>query len=124
MNTILVADDSNCYRYLTRFLLEQRGYQVHEAHDGEEAVAAVRQNAYDLVLMDVQMPKLDGLEATRRIKAGADAPPIVALTGKDTDDDRKNILTAGCDGYIEKPIDAQVLVTQVDAFLESVAYRV
>ena len=120
MGKILIADDNAENLYLARFLLEKAGHTVEEAHNGEEAMAAVVKNpAFDLVLMDVQMPVLDGLEATRRIKVGNNAPPIVALTAQAMAGDREAILTAGCDGYIEKPINPETFMANVERYLSS-----
>ena len=117
MSLILVADDNERNRYLTRFLLEQAGHTVHEANDGSEAVHRVGQERYDLVLMDIQMPVMDGLEATRKIKAMGAPPTIVALTAQAMQGDRERILAAGCDGYIEKPINPRTLTATNHSFL-------
>jgi len=114
---ILVADDNAHNLYLARFLLEKKGYQVCEAHNGEEAVAMCRAEAPALVLMDIQMPGMDGLEATHRIKSNTPVPPpIVALTAHAMSGDREHILAAGCDGYIEKPIDPDNFVARVENY--------
>ncbi len=118
MPLILVADDNAHNLYLARFLLEKKGYQVCEAHNGDEAVAVCRAETPSLVLMDIQMPGMDGLEATQRIKSSTSiSPPIVALTARAMSGDREAILAAGCDGYIEKPIDPDNFVTRVEDYL-------
>ncbi len=117
--TILVADDNSQNLYLARFLLARAGYVVHEAGDGAEAVAFVQRLRPVLVLMDIQMPGMDGLEATRRIKAVPGAPRVVALTAKVMSGDREAILAAGCDGYIQKPITPEGFVASVEAYLDS-----
>ncbi|MCF6234828.1 MAG: response regulator [Gammaproteobacteria bacterium] len=117
--TILVADDNEQNLYLTRFLLERSGYTVCEANNGEQAVAAVQSNSLALVLMDIQMPGMGGLEATRRIQATTNAPTVVALTAKVMAGDREAILAAGFDGYIQKPIEPDRFVTQVEAYLKN-----
>jgi len=115
---ILVADDNAHNLYLARFLLEKKGYQVCEAHNGDEAVAVCRAETPSLILMDIQMPGMDGLEATQRIKSSASiSPPIVALTARAMSGDREAILAAGCDGYIEKPIDPDNFVARVENYL-------
>ena len=116
MSRILIVDDNAQNLYLTRYILEERGHYIDEAHNGEEAIAALTNNSYDLILMDVQMPVLDGLTATRQIKAKHNTP-IVALTAKAMVGDREIILQAGCDGYIEKPIDPALFAGQVESFL-------
>ncbi len=115
---ILVADDNAHNLYLARFLLEKKGYQVCEAHNGDEAVAVCRAETPTLILMDIQMPGMDGLEATQRIKSSTSiSPPIVALTARAMSGDREAILAAGCDGYIEKPIDPDNFVARVEHYL-------
>lgn len=115
--TILIADDNAQNRYLAKFLLEKKGYIVHEAEDGAQALTAITAHPPDLVLMDIQMPRLDGLEATRRLKASGWKMPVIAMTAKAMAGDREAILAAGCDGYIEKPIDPLTFVSKVETFL-------
>jgi len=115
---ILVADDNAHNLYLARFLLEKKGYQVCEAHNGGEAVVICQAETPSLILMDIQMPGMDGLEATHRIKSNTSfSPPIVALTARAMSGDRETILAAGCDGYIEKPIDPDNFVARVEHYL-------
>jgi CheY-like chemotaxis protein/HPt (histidine-containing phosphotransfer) domain-containing protein len=104
--TILLAEDNKVNQKLALRLLEKMGYAANVANDGVEAVAAVGSAHYDLVLMDVQMPEMDGLEATRRIiELHGDARPrIVALTADAMQDDRERCLAAGMDDYLTKPI--------------------
>ncbi len=118
--TILIADDNAQNLYLARFLLEHNGYTVCEASNGEQAVAAVQSNSPALVLMDIQMPGMDGLEATRRIQAIKNAPIVVALTAKVMAGDQEAILAAGCDGYIQKPIEPESFVSKVESYLHTV----
>ena len=97
-------------------LLSRMGYEADVAANGLEAVEAVERQRYDLVLMDVQMPEMDGLEATRRIVASvpsADRPWIVAMTANAMDGDRERCLEAGMNGYISKPIRVEELVAAV-----------
>jgi len=115
--TILIADDNAQNLYLARFLLEHAGYRVCQASNGEEAVRAARSEQPALILMDIQMPGMDGLEATRQIKARGGAPRVVALTAKVMSGDREAILAAGCDGYIQKPISPDNFVARVAAYL-------
>ncbi len=116
--TILIVDDNAQNLYLARFLLEHNGYTVCEAASGEQAVAAVQSNSPALVLMDIQMPGMDGLEATRRIQATTNAPTVVALTAKVMAGDRESILAAGFDGYIQKPIEPGSFVAMVETYLK------
>ena len=117
MSRILIADDNQQNLYLARFLLEQKGHQVDEASNGAEAVEAAGRTDYDLILMDIQMPVMDGLEATRLIKQRADAPTIAALTAKAMLGDKEMILASGCDGYIKKPIDPGTFCNLVAEYL-------
>jgi CheY-like chemotaxis protein len=104
---ILVAEDNRVNQMLTRRLLEKEGHSVWLASNGEEAVAACRQQEFDLVLMDLQMPGLDGLEATRRIRGGewGRKALIVALTAHAMAGDRERCFEAGMDDYLAKPIN-------------------
>ncbi len=111
--TVLVADDYDINRHVLRALLEQRGHSVLEAEDGAQAVELVSRTRPDLVLMDVDMPNLDGLEATRRIRA-MDAlkgtVPIYALTGKTRAEDIERVAASGMDGHLCKPVELDDLV--------------
>lgn len=100
-----------------RFLLEQQGHSITEANNGQEAADITRQQKFELILMDIQMPVLNGLDATKLIKQDNHAIQIVALTAKAMEGDRDDILAAGCDGYIEKPINPLNFVGQVEKFL-------
>lgn len=102
---VLVAEDHDDTRQLLRLLLEQRGFDVVEAADGEEAVRLVESERPDLVLLDGGLPRLDGLAVTRRLRAGApDARvPIVFLSGRAEAGARAAAFEAGCDDYLVKP---------------------
>jgi CheY-like chemotaxis protein len=109
---ILLAEDNPVNQKLARRLLEQVGYHADVAGNGLEAIAAIEGSVYDLVLMDVQMPELDGLEATRRIRRrwpGPAGPRIVAMTANAMEGDREACLEAGMDDYISKPIRPEAL---------------
>jgi CheY-like chemotaxis protein len=108
---ILLAEDNPVNQKLALRLLERMGYRADVAENGEEAIAAVEGSTYDVILMDVQMPELDGLEATRRIRRRwpGDAPRIVAMTANAMDGDREACLAAGMDDYISKPIAPEAL---------------
>ena len=114
--SILVAEDNPTNQLLLVKLLERLGYVPAVVGDGAAAVAAVEQRPVDVVLMDVQMPEVDGLEATRRIRGnGGPQPWIVAVTANTTIDDRRACETAGMDGYLGKPIRPDELVSALEA---------
>lgn len=114
---ILVADDNEHNRYIASFLLERAEHTVTKVENGEDAVRAATQNDFDLILMDIQMPGMDGIEATNKIKAAGITTPVVAMTARAMHTDREEILAAGCDGYIPKPFKVEDFIDQVDKFL-------
>lgn len=104
---VLLVEDNQTNQLVTRTLLVKRGYRVDTAQNGHEAVRAMRERPYDVVLMDVQMPELDGIEATRRIRMLPDAAatvPIIGVTAHAMKGDREHFLSAGMNDYIEKPL--------------------
>ncbi len=114
---ILLAEDNNVNQQLALLLLESMGYRADVAANGVEAVEAVNRLPYDLVLMDVQMPEMDGLEATRRIRADGPGtqPRIVAMTANAMQGDREACLAAGMDDYLAKPIRPEALAAALAA---------
>jgi CheY-like chemotaxis protein len=108
---ILLAEDNAVNQKLALRLLERMGYRADVADNGLAAISAVEGSTYDVILMDVQMPELDGLEATRRIRRRwpGDRPRIVAMTANAMDGDREACLAAGMDDYIAKPIAPEAL---------------
>lgn len=117
MSKILVVDDNAQNLYLARFLLEQGGHDVEEAYNGEQAIVVSSNQQFDLILMDIQMPIMGGIEATRKIKRDRPAQVVVALTAKVMSGDREAILEAGCDGVIEKPIEPTHFTSRIEAYL-------
>lgn len=105
--TVLVVEDFEDNRFMMRRLLETSGYHVIEAVNGQEAVEAATRERPDLILMDLSLPMLDGLSATRRIREqdGLGRVPIVAVSAHDTTDFHADALAAGCNEYVTKPID-------------------
>ena len=109
---VLIVEDNPVNQRLTQFFLQKLGCNSDVAADGEEAVAAVQRKTYDVILMDVQMPRMDGLEATRQILAMNRTdlrPQIIALTAHALPSDRDDCLRAGMDDFLQKPIDAAKL---------------
>jgi CheY-like chemotaxis protein len=105
--TVMVVEDFEDNRFMMRRLLEMSGYRVLEAINGEEAVELAHRERPQLILMDLSLPQLDGLAATRRIRQNADLRdvPIVAVSAHDTADFHADALAAGCNDYVTKPID-------------------
>jgi len=101
---ILIVDDYADNIYLVRYLLEQEGYQVADALSAAIAIDFVKKHPVSLILMDIQMPGMDGLQATKIIKSFAPQITIVALTARLMLEDKNEMEQAGCDGIIEKPI--------------------
>ena len=118
--TVLVVEDFEDNRFMMRRLLEMCGYRVVEAVNGEQAVETARTERPDLILMDLSLPKLDGLAATRRIRQtdGLGEVPIVAVSAHDTSDFHADALAAGCNEYVTKPIDFDQLESLLKKLLE------
>ena len=117
--TILYVEDNADNRKLVRRVLEVEGYSVIEATNGVEAMDCLQTRSIDLALMDINMPDMDGYTLTSKIKAMPQFAhlPIVAVTANVMRGDRERSLRAGCDGYIQKPIDIDNLGQQVERFL-------
>lgn len=107
MKSILVVEDNPVIMELIRFLLMTSGYQSKEARDGVEALKVAKENRFDLILLDIQLPGFDGLEVLKEIKKIPEIQktPVVALTAHAMQGDKDRFLKAGCSGYISKPID-------------------
>jgi len=119
MKRILVVEDNETNMYLIGFILRNGGYEVIEARSGEEGVELAIKEKPDLILMDIQLPGIDGLEATKRIRkseAGEEIP-IIALTSYAMTGDREKALRAGCTGYIEKPINPETFIGEIKKYL-------
>lgn len=117
--TILLVEDNEDNLVVYRTILEHVGYHVIEARDGEEGVTRAREHLPDLILMDISIPKIDGWEATQRLKSddATRAIPIVALTAHALEEDRQKAVQAGCDGYLAKPVEPRRVVQEVERFV-------
>jgi len=123
---ILYVEDDVASRMLVKQVLQFAGYQVVEAEDGMTGIRLAQETKPDLILMDINMPGLDGYEAATKIKRlpGMSTTPIIAVTANVMEGDRERALTAGCDGYLPKPIDVDVLPDQLSEFLRGRRERV
>lgn len=121
MPKILLVDDNEENRDLLSRRLGRRDYDIITAENGEQAVARTQNDAPDLVLMDMNMPVLDGWEATRRIRAAGLVVPIIALTAHALSGDREKALDAGCDDHHPKPVELPRLLSQIEALLSQQA---
>ncbi|MES1982541.1 MAG: response regulator [Pseudomonadota bacterium] len=119
MTKILVIEDNPSNMKLAIFLLEEAGYQAISARDAETGLAMARKEQPDLILMDIQLPGMDGLEATVRLKKddATRAIPVMALTALAMKGDEERIRTAGCDSYISKPLRYQEFLQEIRAQL-------
>jgi two-component system, cell cycle response regulator DivK len=117
--TILLIEDNEQNRYLTTFLMENRGYAVVSAENGLLGLERAAKQKFDLILLDIQLPIMDGYQVAKALR---DNPatrtiPIVAITSYAMAGDREKSLAAGCDGYIEKPINPETFVSEIERFL-------
>jgi two-component system, cell cycle response regulator DivK len=120
LGTILYVEDNPDNRMLVRRVLMAEGYTIHEAPSATKAFEVLKTIKPDLILMDINMPEMDGYTLTAKIRAlpNMGTVPIVALTANVMKGDRERSLEAGCDGYIQKPIDIDTLTTQIQRFLK------
>jgi two-component system, cell cycle response regulator DivK len=121
---ILMIEDNEQNRYLATFLLERNGYQVESAVDGATGVQAAASNPPDIILLDIQLPQMDGHAVARALRElrELDATPIIAVTSYAMVGDREKSLAAGCDGYIEKPIDPDSFVDTIRGIVDQVRH--
>jgi two-component system, cell cycle response regulator DivK len=116
---ILVVEDQEDNRQIIRDLLAATDYELTEAENGEEALVAVAKQRPDLILMDIQMPIMDGYEATRQIKAdrALQSIPIIAITSYALSGDEQKAREAGCDDYVPKPYSPRQLLAKIQQYL-------
>ena len=119
---VLIIEDNEQNLYLMKYLLESRGYRTRTARDGPEGIAAARTEAPDVILLDIQLPSMSGHEVARTLKAdpSVSAIPIVAVTSYAMPGDREEVMAAGCTGYIEKPIDPDAFIGEMESFVNRV----
>ena len=118
--TILYVEDNLANRILIRRILMAEGYTVLEAENAAQAMDLVESGPPDLILMDINMPEMDGYTLTARLKKlpRMDSIPIIALTANVMKGDREKTIEAGCDGYIQKPVDVDLLPKQINRYLK------
>jgi two-component system, cell cycle response regulator DivK len=117
---ILYIEDNPENRMLMRRVLTAEGYEIEEAVDGQSGMAKAAESPPDLILMDINLPEIDGYEVTARLKQlpNMQGVPIIAVTANVMKGDREKTLAAGCDGYLQKPIDIDLLPSQIESFLK------
>ncbi len=117
--TILVIEDNERNLYLVSFILGKYGYQVVQARDGQTGIRLAREIKPDLILLDIQLPVMDGYAVAREMMKDRElrSIPIVAVTSYAMLGDRERVLAAGCIGYIEKPINPATFVTEIEQYL-------
>jgi len=118
-HTVLLIEDNPQNRYLATFLLEHHGFRVVSAADGVTAIAMAALEPPDLVLLDIQLPLMDGYEVARQLRRleRIATVPIVAVTSYAMAGDREKAFEAGCNGYVEKPINPDTFVSEIERFL-------
>ncbi len=116
MTKVLVVEDNPLNMELVVEILNTRGFIVHEAIDGEEAMKKIEKEDYDLILMDIELPGLDGVEVTKIIKKRYVKTPVVALTSYAMKGDRERFLAAGFDEYLSKPLDISDFLKRLEKY--------
>ncbi|MGH7826548.1 MAG: response regulator [Candidatus Binatia bacterium] len=116
---ILLVEDNPVNRRLAGFLLRSQGYEVREATTAQEAFEIIEKERPDLIVMDIQLPGMDGLEVTRKLKEQSATVniPVIAVTSYAMKGDREKALAAGCSGYVTKPLDKNVFIQEIAAHL-------
>lgn len=120
MKTALVIEDDDNNMELITVILELEGYQVIKAETGQKGIGLAEEKMPDFIILDIQLPDMNGLEALKKIRSSkADGvTPVIAMTSFAMSGDREKLLAAGCNGYIEKPIDPEKVMTQIHSILE------
>ena len=121
MSKILIVEDNEKNMYLISYILKTKNHKIIGATTGEEGVELAIKEKPDLIIMDIQLPGIDGLETTKRIRssgAGVNTP-ILAITSYAMTGDREKALEAGCTGYIEKPINPDTVLNEIEKYLKN-----
>jgi len=115
---ILVIEDNSQNTYLLTFLLEKEGFCVLQADNGNSGLKKAEKDYPDLILLDIQLPVMDGYEVASRLKKNpvTEKIPIIAVTSYAMPGDKEKAISSGCDGYIEKPIDPDIFISQIEPF--------
>lgn len=123
--TALVIEDNEQNRYLVTFLLESNGISVLSSADGPSGIALARRTRPDIILLDIQLPTMDGYSVARSLREIVELKrvPIVAVTSYAMVGDRERSLSAGCNGYIEKPINPETFASEITRFLDTADHR-
>ncbi len=118
MNVLYIEDNDQNF-YLVDFILRRKNYRVSRARDGLEGIEVASMMDFDIILLDIQLPQIDGYETARRLRKidSLENTPIIALTSYAMVGDREKTLAAGCTGYIEKPIDPTTFTAQIERYL-------
>lgn len=119
MKKILLIEDNQQNMYLMNFILENKGYEVTQAWNGKEGIELARTIKPSLILLDIQLPGMDGYSVARELKKSPTTAhmPIVAVTSYAMVGDRERVIEAGCTGYIEKPINPDTFVSEIEQYL-------
>ena len=119
ISTLIIEDNEN-NMYLTTFLLENSGHTVHQAYDGTEGVKMAKEILPDLILLDIQLPKMNGYDVAKALRqdTALATTPIVAITSYAMPGDQEKALDSGCNGYIKKPINPDTFLAEIESYLE------
>ncbi len=117
--TILVIEDNEQNMYLCTYILTSRGYEVVQARSGRDGIASALEHQPDLIILDIQLPEMDGYAVARELKGNPETQsiPVVAVTSYAMMGDRERILAAGCEGYMEKPINPETFMGEIENHL-------
>ena len=119
---ILIIEDNEQNIYLVTFILEKHGYDVIQARTGDQGLEMARLHHPEMILLDIQLPGMDGYSVAQELRKLQDlvVTPIIAVTSYAMPGDRENAIKAGCTGYIEKPIDPETFMTQIENYMKPV----